>query len=58
VKILFWDGSGLWVCAKRLERGRFAWPAAEPAVATLRREELLLLLAGLEVRAKPGWLRR
>jgi len=58
VKILFWDGSGLWVCAKRLERGRFAWPAAEPGVATLRREELLLLLAGLEVREKAGWFRR
>jgi transposase len=58
VKILFWDGSGLWVCAKRLERGRFSWPAAEPGIATLRSEELLLLLAGLEVRAKAGWFRR
>lgn len=58
VKILFWDGSGLWVCAKRLERGRFTWPAAESAVATLRSEELLLLLAGLEVREKRGWYRR
>jgi transposase len=58
VKILFWDGSGLWICAKRLERGRFTWPAAEQAIALLRNEELVLLLAGLEVREKRGWYRR
>lgn len=58
VKVLFWDGSGLWVCAKRLEKGRFSWPAGEQACASLRGEELIALLAGLEVRAKAGWFRR
>ncbi len=58
VKILLWDGSGLWVCAKRLEQGRFSWPAAEGASARLRGEELIALLCGLEVRPKAGWYRR
>jgi transposase len=59
VKVLFWDGSGLWVCAKRLEQGRFSWPRpAQSGAATLRSEELVALLAGLEVQPKPGWYRR
>lgn len=58
LKILVWDGSGLWVCAKRLERGRFSWPRADSVVATLRNEELIALTSGLEVRAKRGWYRR
>ena len=58
VKVLFWDGSGLWVCAKRLEQGRFSWPSSVEACARLRSEELLALLAGLEVKEKAGWYRR
>jgi transposase len=58
VKILFWDGSGLWCCAKRLEQNRFSWVAADAACVTLRGEELMALLSGLEVRQKAGWYRR
>ena len=46
VKVFYWDGSGFWVCAKRLERGRFAWPDRE----TLRGEELTLLLGGIDLK--------
>ncbi len=51
VKVLFWDGSGLWVCAKRLEKGRFSWPQAGDAQGkvVLSHEELSLLLGGIDL---------
>ena len=57
VKILYWDGSGLWVCAKRLERGTFGWPAGEGASRCLRPEELQLLLHGIEGKPRRLWYR-
>jgi transposase len=58
LKVLCWDGSGLWVCAKRLEQGRFTWPSSEQVSVSLRVEEFSALVQGLEVRAKAGWYRR
>lgn len=52
LKVLWWDGSGLWVCAKRLEKGSFSWPKAADAqqpVIHLSREQWVLLVGGLEL---------
>ena len=51
LKILFFDGSGLWVCAKRLEKGRFAWPESGDGQGrvVLSHEELSLLLGGIDL---------
>jgi transposase len=61
LKLLVWDGSGLWVCAKRLEKGRFRWPdagAAQPKIV-LNHEELALLLGGIDLAAtkRRAWYR-
>ena len=45
IKILEWDEDGFWLYFKRLERGRFRWPAAgESQTMSLTCEELTLLL--------------
>ncbi len=53
LKILLWTDPGC-LCAKRLEKGRFSWPCVRDACATLRAEELIALLSGLEVRENPA----
>jgi len=50
VKILAWDRSGYWVHAKRLEKGTFAWPGSEAEAIQMAPEEMVLLLAGIELR--------
>jgi transposase len=59
LKMLYWDGSGLWVCAKRLERGTFNWPSSsEPGAMPILAEELTLLISGIDLektRARPWW---
>ena len=50
-KVLLWDGTGLCVYAKRLERGRFArlWRRREGEILELSNSELQLFLEGCEL---------
>lgn len=57
LKILCYDGSGLWVCAKRLDRGTFGWPKGEGTSRLFRAEELSLLLHGIEGTPRRNWHR-
>ena len=47
---LWWDGDGLCLFAKRLERGRFVWPQAESGTVSLSPAQLSMLLEGIDWR--------
>jgi len=49
VKVLWWDGSGLVLYYKRLERGTFRFPSTSEAALTIDSSQLLQLLSGSEV---------
>lgn len=48
IKIVHWDGTGLWLHHKRLESGRFAWPAVKDGTIVLTPAQLAMLLEGLD----------
>ena len=50
VKILYWDGSGLCLFAKRLEKGRFVWPPIIDERLHLTPGQLKLLVEGMDWR--------
>ncbi len=63
VKILYWDGSGAWIFAKRLEKGRFSWPphsgSSERKLSILP-PALSMLLEGIQLKdyCKKSWFER
>ena len=62
LKILYWDGSGLWICSKRLEKGRFSWPGQgdENGKVRLSQEQLTMLIGGIELKQtrRKDWYRK
>jgi len=60
LKLIFFDGSGLWVCAKRMEGGRLRWPEASAGKVQLSREQFALLIGGIDLcqTRERKWYRR
>ena len=52
IRMLYWDGTGLWLMTKRLEQGTFAWPKVPEGAAkiALRAEALEMLLSGIDLK--------
>ncbi len=53
IKLIYFDGTGLWVAAKRLEKGRFSWPKASQSgqqKIKLQSEALQMLIDGVDLR--------
>lgn len=53
LKLVYWDGSGLWILAKRLAKGNFAWPKGsevKDGKLRLSATALTLLMDGIDMR--------
>ena len=60
LKVLWWDGQGLCLFAKRLEKGRFVWPSPADGKVVITPAQLGMLLEGIDWRMprrtwRPGW---
>ncbi|MFQ5506704.1 MAG: IS66 family insertion sequence element accessory protein TnpB [Planctomycetota bacterium] len=60
LKVLFWDGSGLCVFAKRLERGTFSWPRCDAVSLRYSELDLRCLLQGIDFNGvrERKWMRK
>ncbi|WP_020563554.1 IS66 family insertion sequence element accessory protein TnpB [Methylosarcina fibrata] len=48
LRLLLWDGNGVWLCQRRLHRGRFVWPQASDPVFALSQAQWRWLVAGVD----------
>jgi len=49
IKVFIYDGTGLWLCAKRLEKGTYHWPKTAAQPLQLTHPQLQLLLNGIDL---------
>lgn len=60
LKVLIWDGQGVWLCQRRLHQGRFVWPRVGETALTVSLAEWQWLIAGVDwrrlaQRPRPDW---
>lgn len=48
IKLLVWDGTGVWLCQRRLHQGQFAWPRPGEPVFALTAEHWQWLVTGVD----------
>ena len=56
LKLLVWDGAGVWLCQRRLHQGKFTWPQSDDVLWQLTTEQWQWLVMGVDWRrlsAKP-----
>ena len=61
VKMVYWDGHGIWIFAKRLEKGRFSWPVgSDRKKLLLTAESMSMLVGGIDLKdgCKKAWYER
>lgn len=60
LKLVYFDGSGLWVCSKRMELGRLHWPESSSNKVQLSHEQFALLVGGIDLTQtrERKWYRR
>jgi transposase len=48
MKLLIWDGTGVWCCWRRLHRGSFVWPKTEDSSLVLTASQWNYLIKGVD----------
>ncbi len=48
LKLLIWDGTGVWLCQRRLHRGKFVWPRCDASHAVVTEEQWQWLISGVD----------